>query len=151
MTVVAFVPRKPHVTPGGWQSAELQRVLDACAESVARGDISGWDTGVTEAGDPQLYLLGPAPDRECVLCLSRLGRLYVLEDGEGRILHEHDGISLLAEQVRGALRRKKSAIVARIALGWIALKETVEERIEALTAEPAEVLTHLVPQVAALV
>jgi hypothetical protein len=149
MTVVPFARREPAVA--GWQRYEVQRMADVCAEPMALGDISGWETGTTEAGDPQLYLLGPAPEHECVICVSRLGRLYVLEDGQGRILLEHDAIDLLAEQVRGTLRRKKAAIVARVAVAWFAVREAFEEKVEAAMAEPMEMLSLMAPKLAALV
>jgi hypothetical protein len=104
MNVVPF-PRRESEVARLWQRFEMQRVADACAESLSRGDVSGWEAAVTEAGDPQLYLLGPPPERECLVCLTRLGRLYILEDGQGRILFEHDAIGVLAEQMRSTLRR----------------------------------------------
>ena len=150
MTVVPF-PRRDGEIAALWQRFEMQRVAEACAEPMSRGDVSGWEAGVTEAGDPQLYLLGPPPERECLVCLTRLGRLYVLEDGQGRILFEHDAIDTLAEQVRGALGRKKAAIVARAVVAWIAIKETFEEQIEPVLAEPMEVFSHIAPQFVALI
>lgn len=149
MNVVAF-PRRDGEVARLWQRFEMQRVADACAESLSRGDVSGWEASVTEAGDPQLYLLGPPPERECLVCLTRLGRLYVLEDGQGRILFEHDAIGVLAEQMRSTLRRKKSAIVARIAVAWFALRETFEEKIEPALAEPIEMFSLVAPQFGAL-
>lgn len=148
MTVTQFRPRE---TVQGWQSAEMNALVAASGESLEKGIARGWEIGVTEAGDPQLYLLGPAPDHECLLCVSRLGRLYVLEDGQGRVVFEHDAMALLSEQVRGTLRRKKSAIVARAVAAWFAIKETFEERVEPVMAEPAEILAHIAPQLAALV
>jgi hypothetical protein len=126
-------------------------LIAASGESLEKGIACGWEIGSTEAGDPQLYLLGPAPDHECLLCVSRLGRLYVLEDGQGRVVFEHDAMTMLAEQVRGCLRRKRSAIVARAVVAWLAIKETFEERVEPIMAEPAEILAHIAPQLAALV
>ncbi len=149
MTVVPFAKREPDTA--GWQRYEVQRVAEVCAEPMALGDVSGWETGTTEAGDPQLYLLGPAPERECVVCVSRLGRLYVLEDGQGRILAEHDAIDVLAEQVRGTLRRRKASIVARIAVAWFAVREAFEEKVEPAMAEPVELLSLVAPQFVALV
>ena len=140
MSVLPF-PRRDGEIAGLWQRYEMRRVAEACAEPMSRGEVSGWEAGVTEAGDPQLYLLGPPPERECLVCLSRLGRVYVLEDGQGRILAEHDAIDVLAEQVRGALRRKKAAIVARIAVAWIAVREAFEEKIEPALAEPIEMFS----------
>ena len=150
MNVVPF-PRRDGDIAGLWQRFEMQRVADACAEPLSRGDVSGWEAGVTEAGDPQLYLLGPPPERECLVCLSRLGRVYVLEDGQGRILFEHDAIDVLAEQVRGALRRKRAAIVARIAVAWIAVREVFEEKVEPALAEPIEMFSLMAPQFSGLV
>lgn len=150
MKVVQFPARPPAAAFGVWHTAELQNVIDACAASILRGEISGWEVGTTEAGDPQLYLLGPAPECECITCVSRVGRLYILEDGQGRVVFEHDAIHLLAEQMRMALQRKKAAIVARIVFAWIALKETFEERVEPVLAEPAELLSHVAPQLAVL-
>ena len=95
MNVIEF-PHQQEL-PQGWQSSELTRLTNACAGSVSMGDVSGWEVGATEYGDPQLYLLGPAPDHECVLSISRLGRLYVLEDGKGQVLFENDNLMVLAE------------------------------------------------------
>ena len=150
MKVVPFLPRQVPAT-GAWQTAELQSFLDACAAPISRGEISGWEVGETETGDAQLYLLGPAPDHDCVLCVSRVGQHYVLEDGAGRVLYEHDVFRILSEQVRGALQRKKAAIVSRIVVAWLAIKETFEEKIEPALAEPMEVLSHVAPQIVALV
>ena len=151
MKVVQFPVRRAVNAEAVWPPAELQNMIDVCAAPISRGEISGWEVGATEAGDPQLYLLGPAPDHECILCVSRLGRLYVLEDGQGRVVFEHDAMGMLLEEVRGALRCKKAAIVARATVAWLAIKETFEERIEPVLAEPAEIFSHVAPQLAALV
>ncbi len=148
MNVLQFARRE---TSRHWQRTEMNTLLAACGESLDKGTVSGWEIGETECGDPQLYLLGPAPDHECILCVSRLGRLYVLEDGDGRILCEHDAIGQLTEQVGSALQRKKGFIVARALAAWLAIKETFEERIEPAMAEPVEVLSHIAPQLVALV
>jgi hypothetical protein len=57
---------------------------------------------------------------------------------------------LLAEQAATALQRRKSALVARIAVAWCALREAFEEKTEAMMAEPMELLAHVAPQLAAL-
>jgi hypothetical protein len=100
-------------------------------------------------GDPQFYLLGP-PHDECILCISRLGRLYVLEDGHGQLLFEHNSLLALAEQARVVLQKKKTQIVARVALVWCAVRETIEEKLDAVVVEGEELLAHCVPQLAAL-
>ena len=151
MTVIQFPRSESASAAGAWRASEVERVTEASAEPMSRGDVSGWETGVTESGDPQLYLLGPAPGRECVICLSRLGTHYVLEDGQGRILFEHDAIDVLAEQVRGTLRRKTGAIVARATVAWIAFREAFEEKMEPAMAEPTELVSLMVPKFAALI
>jgi hypothetical protein len=148
MSVVRFPGTQ---LPHNWQRSEMNTLLAACGESLEKGTVTGWEVGETENGDPQLYLLGPAPDHACILCVSRLGRLYVLEDGEGRILCEHDALGNLSDQVRHALRHKKAAIIARAAVVWLAVRETFEERIEPMFAEPAEMLSHVAPQLVALI
>jgi hypothetical protein len=137
--------------PGPWQSRELKEVLGACAESISRGEASGWDVGHTESGDPQFYLLGPEPDYDCLLCISRLGHTYVLEDGNGRVLIEDNGLVAMAQRAREVLSRKKAAITARIAVAWCVIRETIEDKAEAMFAETHEVLVHFAPQVVALV
>jgi hypothetical protein len=148
MTVVEF-PRMSR-GPAGWRETELRHVAGACTAAITAGEASSWDVGSTESGDPQLYLLGPPPDYDCILCISRLGRHYVIEDGNGRLLFEHDNLMLLAEQAMDALRRRKGAIAARVAVAWCALREVFEEKAEAVMAEPIELLAHVAPQLALL-
>jgi hypothetical protein len=49
-----------------------------------------------------------------------------------------------------ALRRRKGAIAARVAVAWCALREVFEEKAEAVMAEPIEILAHVAPQLALL-
>ena len=149
MTILAF-PARSERAPRGWRSTEIEQVLAACAGAIARGEASGWEVGNTEFGDPQLYLLGPAPDYECLICISRLGHLYVLEDGNGRVLVEDSALVAMARRLGEALARKKATIVARIALAWFVVREAIEERTDAVLAESQEMLVHLAPQLAAL-
>ncbi|MBM3528430.1 MAG: hypothetical protein FJX62_10085 [Alphaproteobacteria bacterium] len=150
MNVVAF-KRSEKSLPDGWSAAELQKVVGACAGAMAKGEISGWEVGAAENGDPQVYVLGPPPDYDCVLCISRVGGQYVIEDGRGGVVYESDGLMQLAEQAVAALRRNRAAIVARIAVAWIAVREAFEEKTEALMAEPLELFGHVAPQLASLV
>lgn len=133
---------------GGWRASELRHLLTACAAHVVSGVASGWAFGETERGDPQLYLLGPDPAHDCLLSISRLDDLYVLEDGEGRIIFEHTDLVSLGEQVVAALRSVKQAIWAPVALGWGALRAFYEEEIEPALAESVEVLAHVAPGLA---
>jgi hypothetical protein len=133
---------------GAWRGSELRYLLTACATHVASGAASGWAFGETERGDPQLYLLGPDPAHDCVLSISRLDDLYVLEDGEGRIIFEHTDLLSLGEQIVAALRSVKPAMWAPVVIGWNTLRAFYEEEIEPALAESVEVLAHLGPGVA---
>jgi hypothetical protein len=149
MTVIAF-PAQRRPDCGNWRPAELNRVMASVAGSLERGEAGGWDIGVTESGDPQLYLLGPAPDHECILCVSRLGSLYVLENGTGQVLFEHGNLTALADAVKRVLRNKKAEIVARATLAWLVIREAFAEKVEAMLGESEELLVHFAPQLAAL-
>lgn len=139
----------PENLPADWQFAEVQKLLASCTGSLSSGEASGWEVGKTEAGDPQLYLLGPAPDYDCILSVSRLGSLYVLEDGDGGALFENRNLGLLAQYAREALGRNRMMIFAGAASLWAAFRHTIEERIEPMLAEPIEVVLHFAPQLAA--
>ena len=60
MSVVAF-ERKP--SAGLWSETELNTMVAALNVAIASGGGRGWETGMTETGDAQFYLLGPLPDR----------------------------------------------------------------------------------------
>lgn len=149
MTVIMF---PPHVrTRGGsWQACELARLVES-VEALADGDAAPrWDTGATELGDPQLYVLGPLPEEECAFCMSRLGPVYVLQDATGRILFEHNSLAVFAAQARKLMIAKKASLAARMGLLWCALRQTIEDKFETLWSEGEELIVHVGPQVAAL-
>jgi hypothetical protein len=148
MTVIAFQPKVLQLD-GPWRSGELNTIVERLAPESSRGGARRWDVGITDIGDPQFYLLGP-PHDECILCISRLGRLYVLEDGHGQLLFEHNSLLALVEHARVVLQKKKTQIVARVALVWCAVRETIEEKLDAVVVEGEELLAHCVPQLAAL-
>jgi hypothetical protein len=147
MNVVAF-PRAKQGERAEWRSSELDHLLPACALHEVNGN--GFAVGSTEHGDPQLYVLSSPPDYDCMLCITRLGNLYVVEDGNGRLVFEHTNLAMIAEQIPGAISRRKAAIAAKLVLLWTTIRQTVEEKIEPLMAEPMEIAAHLSPQLAAL-
>ena len=150
MTVVAF-PRVEHGKQGTWRSSELDRLLPPCAIEISQaGGNNGFAVGTTEAGDPQLYVFGAPPDYDCVLCVTRIGNLYVLEDGAGRIVLEHTNLLAVAEKIPTAISRRKAVLAAKLALLWAACRQTFEEKIEPVWAESMEFATHFSPQLAAL-
>jgi hypothetical protein len=147
MTVVMFPHAARH---GSWQPIEFQQFVSMSSDVIAMGEASTWYVGATERNDPQFFLIGPPPEHDCILAISRLGRLYVIEDGAGQVLFESNNPTLLAEQAVAALRRRKIAIVARVAVAWGALREFCEEKTEAL-GEHIELMAHFAPQLAPLV
>lgn len=149
MTIVLF-PRGLRGAPQGWREVELQSVSQACAEVFGGERAVSWDIGMTECGDPQLYVTSSVSDEDCILCISRVGHRYVLEDGRGHVLFENDDMTRLAAQTMTALRRQKAAIVARLTVCWCAVREFFEEKVEPAMAEPLEVVGHFAPQLAAL-
>jgi hypothetical protein len=131
----------------GWTTAELNVVKSALGGLRDRD----WDTGLTETGDAQLYLLGPQPDQACELCVSRVGGCYILEDGAGRLLFEHRSLPLVAMHARSALRITRWSLVGRIVVVWCTIRNVIHDRIEPLLGESEELLAHLTPQLAAFV
>jgi hypothetical protein len=149
MTVIAFAPKEEHAG-GGWRACELDRFVETFGGEFHRGAASGWETGTTELGDPQFYLLGPSPDHDCILCVSRLGRLYVLEDGAGHLMFENADFELLIRQAKSLCKAGKARLLAQIVLAWSALRAAFEEKVEPLLVEGEEMLTLVAPQLTAI-
>jgi hypothetical protein len=147
MNVVNF-PRIELGKPGVWRSSELGHLLPTCCLQAADG-ADGFAVGSTERGDPQLYVFGAQPDHDCLVCVTRIGNLYVLEDGNGRVIFEHTNLAMIAEKIPATISHRKAAIAAKLVLLWAAFRHTVEEKIEPMLAEPLEIATHLMPQIAA--
>lgn len=142
MNVIAF--RKPQL--GAWSETEL-RMLGETLDIGRRGH--GWDTGLTENGDAQFYLLGP--DHACTLCVSRIGGLYVLEDSKGTLLFEHRSLPLVAVHARSALRKTRWPLAARVVMVWCTIRHMMQDKVELLMLEGEELLVYAAPQLAAYV
>lgn len=149
MTIVAFKPRSDEDN-GIWRNDELQQLVGIFAAHSAKGDANGWASGATEQGDPQFYLIGSEKSQDCILCVSRLGREYILEDGQGRVISENRDLEFISQVAnRLSLGSNAGSLAARIGLVWIAVRHHYEEKIEPVFAEPMELLTHVFPQLAA--
>ena len=146
MSVVAF-ERKPGA--GLWSETELNTMVAALNIAIAPDDGRGWETGMTETDDAQFYLLGPLPDQACELCVSRIGGRYILEDGSGRLLFEHQSLALVALHARAAVRSKHGWLVARAVLLWCTIRHMIHDKVEPLLAEGEELFVELAPQLAA--
>ena len=144
MSVVAF---KPKQNSGGWSERELSTILAALSSAAAPGTGREWETGTTEAGDVQFYLLSPRPDQSCELCVSRIGDRYILEDGIGRLLFEHRNLDLVALHAKAAVPSTSWLMVRAITL-WCAVRSAFHEKAEPWLVEGEELLVQFVPQLA---
>jgi hypothetical protein len=147
MSVVAF-ERKP--SAGLWSETELDTIVAALNVAIASGNGRGWETGMTEAGDPQFYLLGPLPEQACELCVSRIGKRYILEDGSGRLLFEHQSLALVALHAKAAVRSTRESFVTRAVLLWCTARQMLHDKVEPLLTESEELLVELAPQLTVL-
>src|ERR1043165_1341463 len=141
MSIVEFPRGFP--ASDAWSPEELQQLI-----ALFRDGETRYATGMTEHGDPQFYLLGPAPAHECVLCVSRLAQTYVLEDGEGRLIGETPTLDGFAVEAARAAVRGSRSLVGRLALLWVTVRLTIEEKLEPIFEESQELLVRVVPQVA---
>ena len=145
MSVVAF-ERKP--CAGLWSETELNTMVAALNVAIASGDGRGWETGATETGDAQFYLLGPLPDQACELCVSRIGGRYILEDGSGRLLFEHQSLAVAVLHAKAAVRSMRGWLVARAVLLWCSIRHLIHDKVEPLLDESEELLAELAPHLA---
>jgi hypothetical protein len=149
MKIVEFPRRDPCGSPD-WRPDELRQLTELFGADAAQAGIT-WEVGATEVGDPQFYLLGPAPNYDCLLCVSRLAHGYVLEDGAGRLLGEAPALHQFAEQVARAAVRSGRSFVARMTLLLCTVRLAIEEKLEPIFEESQELLVRFAPQVAAFV
>lgn len=145
MSVVAF-ERKQNT--GEWSERELSTILAALTAATAPGTGREWETGVTEKGDVQFYLLSPLPDQACELCVSRIGSRYILEDGMGRLLFEHHNLDLVALHAKAAVP-STSWLMVRVITLWIAIRSATDEKFDSMLLEGEELFVQFVPQLAA--
>ncbi|HEY0851380.1 MAG TPA: hypothetical protein VGD96_15790 [Bradyrhizobium sp.] len=143
MSVVAFERRQ-----STWTEAELDSIVAALHTAIAPATGRTWETGVTENGDVQFYLLGPPPEQACELCVSRIGGRYILEDGSGRLLFEHRNLDLVGLHARAAVSSTPWLMVRMIVL-WCAIRSTLQEKFEPFLVESEELLVQVAPQLAA--
>jgi hypothetical protein len=145
MSVVAFERTQE---TGVWSERELDTIVAAFQTALAPSTGREWETGTTERGDPQFYLLGPLPEQACELCVSRIGARYVLEDGSGRLLFEHRNLDIVALHARAAVPSTSWLMVKAITL-WCAIRNAIHDKLEPMIAESEELLVQLAPQLAA--
>ena len=146
MSVIAFERQQ---SAGLWSETELNTIVAALSAAIVSGNGRGWETAMTEKGDAQFYLLGPFPDQACELCVSRIGGRYILDDGSGRLLFEHQSLALVALHAKAAVRSTRWSLAARAVLLWCTIRNTIHDKVEPLLTESEELLVQLTPQLAA--
>lgn len=134
-----------------WSQAELWDMTVLCATSARHSRGTSWSTAKTETGDPQFYLLGE--DEDCLLCLTRLGPLYVLEDGLGEVIAESTDLKAVIEQGWRVVARPQgvSAFVVRSLFVLCTCRAIFDEKIDLMMAEASEQLVRFAPQLGAFV
>ena len=143
MSVVAFERKQ---NSGEWSEKELSTLVAAFGAASRTG--REWETGMTEQGDAQFYLLGPLPEQACEVCVSRIGGRYILDDGSGRLLFEHRNLEVVALHAKAAVPSASWLMVRAITL-WCAIRNTIHEKVEPLLVEGEELLVQFVPQLSA--
>src|SRR5262245_5475984 len=143
MSVVAFGRRQDAAV---WTETELNTIVAALHAAIAPATGRTWETGVTESGDVQFYLLGPRPEEACELCLSRIGGRYILEDGSGRLLFEHRNLDLVALHAKAAVPSTSWLMVRAITL-WCAVRSTFHEKAEQWLVIGEDMFVQLFTQV----
>jgi hypothetical protein len=145
------IPLPPAQLKRAWTSSELEQLVAIFGRHAPRGIAESWEISSTEAGDPQFYILGPGPACECILSVSRIGRLYVLENGEGSLWAENCSLKAIARQADAMLQQgTRTTLVGRILVAVGALRLTIGERVEPLVVEPEELIMRLGPQLAVI-
>jgi len=81
--------------------------------------------------------------------VSRIGGRYILEDGAGRLLFEHQSLPLVALHARAAVRSSQGWLVARAMLLWCITRQMIHEKVEPMLTESEDLLVQLAPQLAA--
>jgi hypothetical protein len=145
MNVVAFERKQDNRE---WSEKELNILVAALGTMAPRAGRT-WETGMTEHGDAQFYLLGPLPEQSCEICISRIGKRYILEDGSGRLLFEHRNLELVTLHGKAAVP-STSWLMVRVITLWCAVRNTIHEKVEPLLVEGEELFVQFVPQLAAL-
>lgn len=147
--VVAFhAPERPPC----WRRDELQQLVALHSACLAQRSGVSWSVDHTELGDPQFYLVGEAPDLDCIMCVTRIGRLYLLEDGTGSMVVEDAHLEKIVQAASTRLaRRRPLSFVARSLIGLCAFRAVLDQKAEFMLAESMEHASRFAPQLAAFV
>jgi hypothetical protein len=81
--------------------------------------------------------------------VSRIAGRYILEDGSGRLLFEHQNLAVVALHANAAVRSMRGWLVARAVLLWCTVRHMIHDKVEPLLDGSEELLVELAPQLAA--
>ena len=133
-----------------WTDEEIVALRQLTRLLARRRAAQSWHLSQTEAGEPQLYVLGPDPEADCVACVSRIGSDYVLEDGRGALLGTEPSLRHLLDRAAEAFpARWRIRLTARAFLTLCAWRAFLDEK-EAALEESLEFLGRIAPQLAVL-
>ena len=150
MNIIPFIPAAS--SSRSWNAHELEMLVSVYQAHASRGDATAWDVGATELDDPQFFVVGPAPESACIVAISRVGRIYVLEDGSGHVLQEGASLEPVAARAKAPLGESRPLrLIARVTLALTAFRMAVEQKVEPILAEGEEILLRIAPQLASLV
>jgi hypothetical protein len=149
LNVVAFhAPERPLC----WRQDELQQLVALHSACEQKRNGCAWSVGHTDLGDPQFYMTSEGPELDCIMCVTRVGRLYVLEDGAGSVVAEDARLDQVARAASKMLsRRRPLSFVARSLVGLCAVRAVLDQKAEFMIAESMEHVARFAPQLAAFV
>jgi hypothetical protein len=131
----------------GWNDEEMAALRRLTRLLSRRRGAEASHFGETEAGEPQFYVLGPAPDEACIACVSRVGSRYVLDDGRGRLLADEGDIGDLVKRAFEAYPApRRVPLATRAFLVVCAWRAFVDQKMAALE-ESLEMLSRIVPHI----
>jgi hypothetical protein len=127
----------------GWSVHELEELMRLYAANAGRRKVT-WATAMTELDDPQFFLIGPEPEAECLVAISRVGGRYVLENGVGHVVCESRDLPEVVKQAQlGLASRGKPSLVIRMLLPFGAARAIFDEKVEPLIPDSVEVFLRL--------
>jgi hypothetical protein len=150
MTVIPFPPQAMRGLRS-WNQEELESLIAIFGAHASGNGAGSWAIGATELNDPQFYVLGPAPEEECLLTVSRVGGIYVLEDGAGRVLTDNTSLEMVSGWAKAAVpRRNRVSLAGRLLVALGTIRLVLEEKLEPILVEAEELAIRVAPQLAAL-
>ena len=123
MNVVLLATAQRRLTSaklGHWCPDEISELMCLYRVKHDHGEAVGFAYGETDFHDPQFYVLHDDLAQSCTACVSRLVRndrqWYVIEDGQGVIQAEGDGLRSLISRICGCWHSARHTLAAAVTL-----------------------------------